>query len=60
MELSADALPGFAIALGIGLLIGVDRERMKSEGPSRSAAGVRTFTLTALGAPLPARSTATP
>ncbi|MBN9089982.1 MAG: MgtC/SapB family protein [Reyranella sp.] len=48
MELSDDTLLGFAIALGIGLLIGVDRERMKGEGPSRSAAGVRTFTLTAL------------
>jgi uncharacterized membrane protein (DUF4010 family) len=49
MDLSEDALLGFAIALGIGLLIGVDRERMKGEGPSRSAAGIRTFTLTALG-----------
>ena len=48
MELSDDALLGFAIALGIGLLIGVDRERTKGQGPSRSAAGIRTFTITAL------------
>ena len=48
MDLSDDALLGFAIALGIGLLIGVDRERTKGEGPARSAAGIRTFTLTAL------------
>jgi len=48
MELSDDALLGFAIALGIGLLIGIDRERQKGEGPSRVAAGVRTFTITAL------------
>jgi uncharacterized membrane protein (DUF4010 family) len=48
MELSDDALLGFAIALGIGLLIGVERERKKGEGPTREAAGVRTFTITAL------------
>jgi uncharacterized membrane protein YhiD involved in acid resistance len=31
-----------AVALGIGLLIGVERERRKGEGPSRSSAGIRT------------------
>lgn len=41
-------LPGFAVALGIGLLIGIDRERHKGEGPTRLAAGLRTFTLGAL------------
>lgn len=35
----------FAAALGIGLLIGAERERRKNV---RSAAGIRTFTLTAL------------
>lgn len=35
-------------ALGIGLLIGAERERRKGEGRSRSAAGIRTFALTAL------------
>jgi len=48
MELSDDTLLSFAIALGIGLLIGIDRERQKGEGPARAAAGVRTFALTAL------------
>jgi len=34
-----------ATALGIGLLIGVERERRKGGGPERHAAGVRTFAL---------------
>jgi hypothetical protein len=37
-----------AVALGIGLLIGVERERHKGEGPSRSSAGIRTFTIASL------------
>ena len=37
-----------AIALGIGLLIGVERERHKGIGPGRGAAGVRTFALVSL------------
>ena len=36
-------LAGLAVALGIGLLIGADRERRKGEGSSRAAAGLRTF-----------------
>ena len=56
-----------AIALGIGLLIGTERERRKGTGPERSAAGLRTFTLASLtgavsfiagGAPLLAVTTA--
>lgn len=47
MEMSDDTLLGFAIALGIGLLIGIDRERQTGDG-STQAAGVRTFALTAL------------
>lgn len=39
---------GFLVALGIGLLIGIDRERTKGDGPSREAAGLRTFTLASL------------
>jgi len=39
---------GFLVALGVGLLIGIDRERNKGEGPTRQAAGLRTFTLAAL------------
>jgi len=37
-----------AVAIGIGLLIGVERERRKGEGPSRSSAGIRTFTVASL------------
>lgn len=39
---------GFVVALGIGLLIGIDRERKKVEGPRRGAAGLRTFTVASL------------
>jgi uncharacterized membrane protein (DUF4010 family) len=35
-------------ALAIGLLIGAERERRKGEGPSRSAAGIRTFAIASL------------
>lgn len=38
----------FAIALGIGLLIGAERERRKGSGPSRAPAGIRTFALASL------------
>ncbi|HEX9555341.1 MAG TPA: MgtC/SapB family protein, partial [Reyranella sp.] len=41
-------LLGFTVALGVGLLIGIDRERRKGEGPARQAAGLRTFTLASL------------
>src|SRR5215472_6731259 len=36
------------VAIGIGLLIGVERERRKGEGSSRSFAGVRTFTVASI------------
>ena len=39
---------GFLVALGIGLLISIDRERKKGEGSARQPAGLRTFTLAAL------------
>jgi uncharacterized membrane protein (DUF4010 family) len=39
---------GFAAALGIGLLIGIERERSKGTGPHRKPGGVRTFALFAL------------
>lgn len=38
----------FAAALGIGLLIGAERERRKGEGPSRLPAGIRTFLIASL------------
>lgn len=37
-----------AVALGIGLLIGIDRERRKGTGPGRAPAGIRTFAITSL------------
>lgn len=37
-----------AVALGIGLLIGAERERRKGTGPSRSPAGIRTFAVASL------------
>lgn len=39
---------GFGVSLGIGLLIGLERERSKGVGPGRRPAGIRTFTLAAL------------
>ena len=38
----------FAVALGLGLFIGLERERSKGEGPTRRPAGIRTFGLTSL------------
>ena len=37
-----------AVALGAGLLIGLERERRKGQGDDRAAAGLRTFMVTAL------------
>jgi hypothetical protein len=37
-----------AVALGIGLLIGLERERSKGDGPTRRPAGIRTFVLASL------------
>lgn len=36
------------VALGIGLLLGLERERRKGQGPARAPAGLRTFALAAL------------
>ncbi len=41
-------IPNFLAAIGIGLLIGAERERRKGGGPSRAAAGIRTFTAASL------------
>jgi uncharacterized membrane protein (DUF4010 family) len=37
-----------AVSLGVGTLLGVERERRKGEGTHRAAAGVRTFALVGL------------
>jgi uncharacterized membrane protein YhiD involved in acid resistance len=42
----------FAVALGIGLLIGTERERRKGEGFERAPAGLRTFALASLAGAL--------
>ena len=39
----ADAAAVLAVALGCGLLVGIERERRKGSGPGRSFAGLRTF-----------------
>jgi uncharacterized membrane protein (DUF4010 family) len=43
-----DPVLALAVALGVGMLLGVERERRKGEGTSRAAAGVRTFALVGL------------
>lgn len=44
-----DELKGIAVALGIGLLVGIERERRSAgDGGQRAVAGVRTFALIAL------------
>jgi uncharacterized membrane protein (DUF4010 family) len=43
-----DRLTGTAVALGIGLLVGAERERRKGQGPQRAAFGVRSFAVVAL------------
>lgn len=39
---------GVVVALGAGMLIGLERERRKGEGPRRESAGLRTFMVAAL------------
>lgn len=46
--LPADTAVALATALGIGLLIGAERERRKGSGPGRDAAGIRTFSIVGL------------
>lgn len=43
---------GLAAALGSGLLIGLERERHKHHSPLREPAGLRTYTLAAMGGAL--------
>ncbi len=47
-EFATQPLIGLLTAIGGGLLVGVERERRKGDGPTREPAGVRTFTLVAL------------
>jgi uncharacterized membrane protein YhiD involved in acid resistance len=50
MSLVHPLVVGFLVALGVGLLIGIDRERHKGDGATRHPAGLRTFTLASLWA----------
>jgi uncharacterized membrane protein (DUF4010 family) len=43
---------GLVVALGVGLLVGIERERRKGRGPERQAAGLRTFALVAVAGAL--------
>ncbi len=45
MTFSTSTLTGLGVALGCGLLIGVERERSKGSGPTRAFVGVRSFSL---------------
>ena len=44
----SDSAISLLVSLGIGLLLGVERERRKGRGPERGPAGIRTFALVAL------------
>lgn len=48
MQGDGGSAAGIAVALGCGLLIGLERERRKGEGDDRAAAGVRSFAIAAL------------
>ncbi len=51
MEFVANPWFRAGAAIGIGLLIGLERERRKGDGPRRISAGIRTFSITStLGA----------
>ena len=43
MTLSEQPILAYGLALGIGLLIGAERERRKGIGPARAPMGIRTF-----------------
>lgn len=47
-----ETLVSLAVALGCGMLMGIERERRKGRGPGRALAGVRSFTLTCLSGAL--------
>ena len=51
-RLDPSQVVGLLLALGIGLLIGLERERRKGEGPHRRAAGIRSFALVAVSGAL--------
>lgn len=48
MTPTQSSLLSVCVALGCGLLIGIERERRKGSGPTRSYAGVRSFALASM------------
>ncbi len=52
MAIDTAIVTGLAVALGCGLLVGIDRERHKGRGPGRAFAGLRSFGLASLGGAL--------
>ncbi|MBS0387360.1 MAG: MgtC/SapB family protein [Proteobacteria bacterium] len=48
MRLQLSQWIAIAVAAGVGLLVGMERERRKGSGPLRGAAGLRTFLIVAL------------
>lgn len=48
IEFNSQSLLAVCVALGVGLLIGAERERRKGSGPARAAAGIRTFAVVSL------------
>jgi len=50
--LDAATARGLAVALGCGLLVGLERERRKGRGPDREIAGLRSFAVAALAGAL--------
>ena len=48
MDFDRDVLFGLLVAIGGGLLVGIERERRKGEGPTRGAAGMRTCMIVAM------------
>lgn len=48
----ARMLLALAVALGCGLLVGVERERRKGHGPNRALGGIRSFALASLAGAL--------
>lgn len=48
MIIDSHIIVGISVALGCGLLVGIEREKRKATGSKRALAGIRTFALTAI------------
>ncbi|WP_129781021.1 MgtC/SapB family protein [Peristeroidobacter soli] len=52
VDLQGSGWINIGVALAVGFLIGIERERSKGDGPGRAVAGLRTFTLISLAGAL--------